>query len=152
MIYKLISTKGEITATSLGDDAAHSLDIGSISPHSFLRISEVEGAGDGAFVKVTSGGTTVTSTNGSYLPAASTITLVPEGERPSVLQDTPIGLEDGLGGIRLEGGAGSGNSVGRFGFLTYDRGLTNYTVSAINSTSGGSHDCHILVEEVAFIG
>ena len=152
MIYKLISTKGEISETTLADDAAHSLDIGSISPHSFLRISEVEGAGDGAFVKVTSAGTAVTSTNGTYLPAASTITLVPEGERPSILQDTPIGLEDGLGGIRLEGGAGSGNSAGRFGFLTYDRGLTNYTVSAINSTGGGSNDCHILVEEVAFIG
>jgi len=151
MIYKLISTKGEITATTLGDDAAHSLTIGAISPHSYLRVSEIDGAGDGAFVKITAAGTAVTTTNGTYLPPASAITLVPEGERPSILSDSPIGLEDGLGSIRLEGGGGSGNSVGRFNFLSYDRGLTGYTISALNSTAGGSNDCHILVEEVALV-
>ena len=48
-----------------------------------LRISEF--GGQDGFVKVTQEGTAVTATNGSYIRANSTITIVPE-ERPKSIQ------------------------------------------------------------------
>ena len=69
------------------NDSAASLVVGYLSPGASLRISEF--GGQDGFVKVTQEGTAVTATNGSYIRANSTITIVPE-ERPKSIRTCRI--------------------------------------------------------------
>ena len=143
---KLVRTVGTITASTMGDDAAHSLDCGTLTPFTSLRISEV--GGQDAFVKITEAGTAVTSTNGVLLKANSTILLSPDsrpdvGEGFVVLDGTDSSSSNAGDTITLE----SGNDTTGSTALFLDRGENNFTLSAINETSGS--DAGIQVEVVS---
>ena len=143
---KLVRTVGTITASTMGDDAAHSLDCGRLTPFTSLRISEV--GGQDAFVKITEAGTAVTSTNGILLKANSTVLLSPDtrpdvGEGFVVLDGTDSDSSNAGDTITLE----SGNDTTGSTALFLDRGENNFTLSAINETSGS--DAGIQVEVVS---
>ena len=143
---KLVRTVGTITASTMGDDAAHSLDCGTLTPFTSLRISEV--GGKDAFVKITEAGTAVTSTNGILLKANSTVLLSPDsrpdvGEGFVVLDGTDSDSSNAGDTITLE----SGNDTTGSTALFLDRGENNFTLSAINETSGS--DAGIQVEVVS---
>ena len=89
MALKLVRHAGTITASTMGDDAAHGLELGKLVKGHAIRVNEF--GGNDVFVKLTNAddSTTVTSSNGLYLRANTTITLVPEGDRsPIVGSDT----------------------------------------------------------------
>ena len=67
MAIKLIRHAGTISASTMGDDAAHSLDCGLMGKGQVLRVSEF--AGQDVFVKVTDSdtATAVTASKGIYL-------------------------------------------------------------------------------------
>ena len=143
---KLVRTVGTITASTMGDDAAHSLDCGTLTPFTSLRVSEV--GGQDAFVKITEAGTAVTSTNGVLLKANSTILLSPDsrpdvGEGFVVLDGTDSSSSNAGDTITLE----SGNDTTGSTALFLDRGENNFTLSAINETSGS--DAGVQVEVVS---
>ena len=145
---KLVRTVGTITASTMGDDAAHSLDCGTLTPFTSLRVSEV--GGQDAFVKITEAGTAVTSTNGILLKANSTVLLSPDtrpdvGEGFVVLDGTDSSSSNAGDTITLE----SGNDTTGSTALFLDRGENNFTLSAINETSGS--DAGIQVEVVSQI-
>ena len=146
---KLVRTVGTITASTMGDDAAHSLDCGTLTPFTSLRVSEV--GGQDAFVKITEAGTAVTSTNGILLKANSTVLLSPDsrpdvGEGFVVLDGTDSSSSNAGDTITLE----SGNDTTGSTALFLDRGENNFTLSAINETSGS--DAGIQVEVVSQVG
>ena len=87
MALKLIRHVGTITATTLGDDAAHGLALGKLGNGNAFRVNEF--GGNDIFIKVTSidAQTAVTATNGMYLKGGTTITVVPEGDRPAITGD-----------------------------------------------------------------
>ena len=143
---KLVRTVGTITASTMGDDAAHSLDCGTLTPFTSFRVSEV--GGQDAFVKITEAGTAVTSTNGILLKANSTVLLSPDtrpdvGEGFVVLDGTDSDSSNAGDTITLE----SGNDTTGSTALFLDRGENNFTLSAINETSGS--DAGIQVEVVS---
>ena len=143
---KLVRTVGTITASTMGDDAAHSLDCGTLTPFTSLRVSEV--GGQDAFVKITEAGTAVTSTNGILLKANSTVLLSPDtrpdvGEGFVVLDGTDSDSSNAGDTITLE----SGNDTTGSTALFLDRGENNFTLSANNETSGS--DAGIQVEVVS---
>ena len=89
MALKLIRHVGTITASTLGDDAAHGLALGKLGNGNAFRVNEF--AGKDVFIKVTSidQRTAVTSSNGLYVRGSSSVTVVPEGNRsPIVGSDT----------------------------------------------------------------
>ena len=146
---KLVRTVGTITASTMGDDAAPSLDCGSLTPFTSLRISEV--GGQDAFVKITEAGTAVTSTNGILLKANSTVLLSPDtrpdvGEGFVVLDGTDSDSSNAGDTITLE----SGNDTTGSTALFLDRGENNFTLSAINETAGS--DAGVQVEVVSQVG
>ena len=143
---KLVRTVGTITASTMGDDAAHSLDCGTLTPFTSLRVSEV--GGQDAFVKITEAGTAVTSTNGILLKANSTVLLSPDtrpdvGEGFVVLDGTDSSSSNAGDTITLESGNDSTGST----ILFLNRGENNFTLSAINETAGS--DAGIQVEVVS---
>ena len=75
MALKLVRFIGSIT---LGDDNASGIEIGKLGGGSAFRISEF--GGQDIFFKITlnSDRTAVTATNGMYLKASTSITVVPE--------------------------------------------------------------------------
>ena len=124
------------------NDSAASLVVGYLSPGASLRISEF-GAQDG-FVKVTQEGTAVTATNGSYIRANSTITIVPE-ERPKSIQVISATSADPVVLTVADRGAGTGINhpfavAEQVSFVDSDVAawntlITNVNVSAISSTT-----------------
>ena len=147
MAIRLIRHIGIIN--TLGDDAAHSLDVGVISPNSALRVTEV--GGNDVSVKVTEGGTAATATNGITLKANSSTLIVPDtkptmGPGEVLLNGTDVtGTTDAGERIDLEAGVAATGGT----HLFYDRAETNFTLSAINETSGS--DAIIRVEEVTHV-
>lgn len=79
MAFKLVRFCGGIPVGTTADDAAHALDLTTLTPSGAYRVSEY--AGQDCFIRVTNEGTAVTATTGHYLKASSSITVVPE-ERP----------------------------------------------------------------------
>ena len=156
MALKLIRHVGTITATTLGDDAAHGLALGKLGQSNVFRISEF--GGQDVFVKITSidQRTTVTSSNGIYLRANNTITLVPEGNR------SPIVGSDTGARVALDGTDSDGSDAGDIvildghlndnsevsdvgGAVLVDAAEENYFISVINETSGSDGAVHIEV-------
>ena len=141
MAIKLIRHAGTITASTMGDDAAHSLDCGLMGKGQVLRVSEF--AGQDIFIKVTSIDlqTAVTSSNGMYLKGGTTITVVPEADRPSITGD------DGAFFIVQDTAADAGDKI----LNEDDTGhgiLLNaaeeaYFLSAINETAGSDGAVHV---------
>ena len=144
MAFRLVKHIGIIN--TLGDDAAHSLDVGVISPNSAIRVTEV--GGNDVSVKITEAGTAATATNGFTLKA-NTSTLITPDTKPTMgpgevlLDGTDSDSSNAGDTITLESGVDStGKTV-----LFYNRAESNFTLSAINETSGS--DAVIRVEEVA---
>jgi len=130
MALKLIRHVGTITASTLGDDAAHGLALGKLGNGNAFRVNEF--GGNDVFIKVTSidQRTAVTSSNGLYLRANNTVNIVPEGDRsPIVGGDT--GARVALDGTDADGlNAGSG--------VLINAAEENYFISVINETGSGS--------------
>ena len=156
MALKLIRHVGTITASDLADDTASGLALGKLGNGNAFRVSEF--AGQDVFIKVTSidQRTTVTSSNGLYLRANNTITVVPEGNRsPIVGSDTGarVALDgtdsDGsdAGDIVILDGHLNANSVVSDvgGAVLVDAAEENYFISVINETAGSDGAVHIEV-------
>jgi hypothetical protein len=133
---------------TLGDDAAHSLDLGVLSPNSAVRVTEV--GGNDVSVKITEAGTAATATNGFTLKANTSTLLTPDtkptmGPGEVLLNGTDSSSSNAGDTITLESGVDStGKTV-----LFYNRAESNFTLSAINETSGS--DAVVRVEEVAHV-
>ena len=156
MALKLIRHCGTIAATDLADDTAAGLALGKLGNGNAFRLSEF--GGQDVFIKVTSidQRTTVTSSNGLYLRANNTITVVPEGNRsPIVGSDTGarVALDgtdtDGsdAGDIVILDGHLNANSVVSDvgGAVLVDAAEENYFISVINETAGSDGAVHIEV-------
>ena len=148
MAFRRVQTLGTITASTLGDDAAHSLTGLVLSPNSGIRVNEF--AGQDVFVKLTLAGTAVTATNGTYVKASSSVIIHPE-EKPRsgpgniLLDGTDSSSSDAGDGLIAESGVDStGKTV-----LQYNRAEDNFTLSVKNETNGSDGGVH--VEEVTHI-
>ena len=144
MAFRLVKHIGIIN--TLGDDAAHSLDLGIISPNSAIRVTEV--GGNDVSVKITEAGTAATATNGFTLKANTSTLLTPDtkptmGPGEVLLDGTDSDSSNAGDTITLE----SGNDTTGSTALFLDRGEINFTLSAINETSGS--DAGIQVEVVS---
>jgi len=156
MALKLIRHVGTITASDLADDTASGLALGKLGNGNAFRVSEF--AGQDVFIKVTSidQRTTVTSSNGLYLRANNTVTVVPEGNRsPIVGSDTGarVALDgtdsDGsdAGDIVILDGHLNANSVVSDvgGAVLVDAAEENYFISVINETASSDGAVHVEV-------
>ena len=153
MALKLIRHVGTITASTLGDDAAHGLALGKLGNGNAFRLSEF--GGQDVFIKVTSidQRTTVTSSNGLYLRANNTITVVPEGNRsPIVGGDT--GARVALDGTDSDGSdAGDlvhldgtdSDSLNAGSGVLLNSAEENYFLSVINETASSDGAVHVEV-------
>ena len=153
MALKLIRHVGTITASTLGDDAAHGLALGKLGNGNAFRVNEF--AGKDVFIKVTSidQRTTVTSSNGLYLRANNTITVVPEGNRsPIVGGDT--GARVALDGTDSDGSdAGDlvhldgtdSDSLNAGSGVLLNAAEENYFLSVINETASSDGAVHVEV-------
>ena len=147
MALKLVRFIGSIT---LGDDNASGIEIGKLGGGAAFRISEF---GDQEiFFKITlaSDRTSVTATNGMYLKASTSITVVPEemirnGEGKALLDGTDSSSSDAGSFISMEDATDASSNVGNA--LQYNFGQTSYFISIINETAGSNGK--IYVQEVA---
>ena len=141
MALKLIRHVGTITASTLGDDAAHGLALGKLGNGNAFRVSEF--AGNDIFIKVTSidAQTAVTATNGMYLKGGTTITVVPEGDRPAITGD------DGKFFIVQDTAANAGDKIlnedDSGGAIIINAAEEAYFLSAINETAGSDAGVHV---------
>ena len=147
MALKLVRFIGSIT---LGDDNASGIEIGKLGGGSVFRISEF--GGQDIFFKITlnSDRTAVTATNGMYLKASTSITVVPEeiirnGEGKALLDGTDSSSSDAGSFISMEDATDEASNVGNA--LQYNFGQTSYFISIINETAGSNGK--IYVQEVA---
>ena len=149
MAIKLIRHAGTITASTMGDDAAHSLDCGLMGKGQALRVNEF--GGQDVFIKVTDSdtATAVTASNGIYLKASSSILIVPEGSRfkniggetgGRIVQNTAANDSDP---ITLEGT--DENSLDEHDRILLDGAEVGVTLSAINETAGSDGGVHVEV-------
>ena len=156
MALKLIRHCGTIAATDLADDTAAGLALGKLGNGNAFRLSEF--GGQDVFIKVTSidQRTTVTSSNGLYLRANNTITVVPEGNRsPIVGSDTGARValdgtdsdQSDAGDIVILDGHLNANSVVSDvgGAVLIDAAEENYFISVINETASSDGAVHIEV-------
>ena len=149
MAIKLIRHAGTITASTMGDDAAHSLDCGLMGKGQALRVNEF--GGQDVFIKVTDSdtGTAVTSSNGLYLRANTSVIISPEGSRfkniggetgVRVVQDTAANAGDP---IVFEGT--DENRLDENDRFLLDGAEVTVTLSAINETGGSDGAVHVEV-------
>ena len=153
MALKLIRHVGTITASDLADDTASGLALGKLGNGNAFRVSEF--AGQDVFIKVTSidQRTTVTSSNGLYLRANNTVTVVPEGNRsPIVGSDT--GARVALDGTDSDGSdAGDlvhldgtdSDSLNAGSGVLLNSAEENYFLSVINETASSDGAVHVEV-------
>ena len=153
MALKLIRHCGTIATTDLADDTAAGLALGKLGNGNAFRLSEF--GGQDVFIKVTSidQRTTVTSSNGLYLRANNTITVVPEGNRsPIVGGDT--GARVALDGTDSDGSdAGDlvhldgtdSDSLNAGSGVLLNAAEENYFLSVINETASSDGAVHVEV-------
>ena len=153
MALKLIRHVGTITASDLADDTASGLALGKLGNGNAFRVNEF--AGQDVFIKVTSidQRTTVTSSNGLYLRANNTVTVVPEGNRsPIVGSDT--GARVALDGTDSDGSdAGDlvhldgtdSDSLNAGSGVLLNAAEENYFLSVINETATSDGAVHVEV-------
>ena len=146
MALKLIRHVGTITASTLGDDAAHGLALGKLGNGNAFRVNEF--GGNDLFIKVTSidQRTAVTSSNGLYLRANTSVTIVPEGNRSPIvggdtgarvaLDGTDSDQSDAGDLIHLDGTDSDSLNAGSGVLL--NAAEENYFLSVINETGSGS--------------
>ena len=149
MAIKLIRHAGTIPVSTMGDDAAHSVDCGLLGKGQVIRVSEF--GGQDVFVKVTDSdtATAATSSNGIYLKSSSSILIVPEGSRfkniggetgGRVVQDTAANAGDP---IVFDGT--DENGLDEHDRLLLDGAEVTVTLSAINETAGSDGGVHVEV-------
>ena len=149
MAIKLVRHAGTITVSTMGDDAAHSVDCGLLGKGQVIRVSEF--GGQDVFVKVTDSdtATAATSSNGIYLKSSSSILIVPEGSRfkniggetgGRVVQDTAANAGDP---IVFDGT--DENGLDEHDRLLLDGAEVGVTLSAINETAGSDGGVHVEV-------
>ena len=149
MAIKLVRHAGTITVSTMGNDAAHSIDCGLMGKGQALRVNEF--GGQDVFIKVTDSdtATAATSSNGIYLKGSTSILIVPEGSRfkniggetgGRVVQDTAANAGDP---IVLEGT--DENSLDEHDRLLLDGAEVGVTLSAINETNGSDAGVHVEV-------
>ena len=156
MALKLIRHVGTITASDLADDTASGLALGKLGNGNAFRVNEF--AGQDVFIKVTSidQRTTVTSSNGLYLRANNTVTIVPEGNRSPIvggdtgarvaLDGTDSDSSDAGDIVILDGHLNDNSEVSDVGgAVLVDAAEENYFISVINETSGSDGAVHIEV-------
>jgi|TARA_B110000196_G_C20998683_1_gene591917 hypothetical protein len=124
MAFKLIRHCGGVPASTTADDAAHGLDLTTLSPAGAYRVSEY--AGQDCFIRITNEGTAVTATTGYYLKAGTSIVVVPE-ERPlSIHIDSATNANPAV--------LSTTGRVSDHGFVAGDQvAMTNCSVSAWNT-------------------
>ena len=149
MALKLIRHVGTITASTLGDDAAHGLALGKLGAGNAFRVNEF--GGQDVFIKVTDTdtATAATSSNGLYLRANTSVLIVPDGSRFKniggetggfVVQDTAANAGDP---IVFDGT--DENSLDEHDRLLLDGAEVTVTLSAINETAGSDGGVHVEV-------
>ena len=150
MSFKTLRNAGTISASTLGDDAAHDVDIGKLSLATSFRVTEF--GGNDVFFLISEDYSTVTSTNGFYLKAGST-TIVNPSVRPRSAVASPVALSgtdsdssDAGDQILLEEGT-VGAAYDDGSYLLFDHDPTGYRISVINETGGS--DGAVYVEEVS---
>ena len=156
MALKLIRHVGTITASDLADDTASGLALGKLGNGNAFRVSEF--AGQDVFIKVTSidQRTTVTSSNGLYLRANNTVTIVPEGNRSPIvggdtgarvaLDGTDSDQSDAGDIVILDGHLNDNSEVSDVGgAVLVDGAEVNYFISVINETASSDGAVHIEV-------
>ena len=153
MALKLIRHVGTIATSDLADDTAAGLALGKLGNGNAFRLNEF--GGQDVFIKVTSidQRTTVTSSNGLYLRANNTITVVPEGNRsPIVGGDT--GARVALDGTDSDGSdAGDlvhldgtdSDSLNAGSGVLLNSAEENYFLSVINETASSDGAVHVEV-------
>jgi len=145
MALKLIRHVGTITASTLGDDAAHGLALGKLGNGNAFRVNEF--AGKDVFVKVTSidQRTAVTSSNGLYVRGSSSVTVVPEGNRsPIVGGDT--GARVALNQTDSDGSNAGDIVLLETGFaLLLNAAEQSFHLSVINETATSDGAVHVEV-------
>ena len=153
MALKLIRHVTTVAATGLADDTAAGVLLGKLGNGNAFRLSEF--GGNDVFVKLTNAddSTTVTSSNGLYLRANTTITLVPEGDRsPIVGSDTGARVAlDGTdtdssdaGDIVILDGTDS-DSANAGDAVLLDAAEQSFFLSVINETATSDGAVHIEV-------
>ena len=145
MSFKTLRVAGTVTATQLADDTAIEANLGKLSPSSSFRVTEF--GGQDVLFLISDDYPTASSTNGFYLKASTSTTVVPDVERAlRFASGVPVAQNDdddtNANAIILE--AGTSDSPG---FLLYDRAETEFRISVINETAGS--DGAVYVEEVA---
>jgi len=144
MSFKTLRVAGTVTAAQTADDAAHEAIIGKLSPASSYRVTEF--VGNDVLFLISDDYPTASSTNGFYLKASTSTTVVPDVERAlRFASGVPVAQNDdddtNANAIILE--AGTSDSPG---FLLYDRAETEFRISVINETAGS--DGAVYVEEI----
>ena len=141
MALKLVRHAGTITASTMGDDAAHGLELGKLVKGHAVRVNEF--AGQDVFIKVTSIDlqTAVTATNGMYLKGGTSINVVPEAVRPAITGD------DGKFFIVQNTAANEGDKIlledDTGGAVIINAAEEAYFISAINETAGSDGAVHV---------
>ena len=145
MALKLIRHVGTIATSDLADDTAAGLALGKLGNGNAFRLNEF--GGQDVFIKVTSidQRTTVTSSNGLYLRANTTVTLVPEGERsPIIGSDT--GARVALNQTDSDGSNAGDIVLLETGFaLLLDAAEQSFHLSVINETATNDGAVHVEV-------
>jgi len=141
MALKLVRHAGTITASTMGDDAAHGLELGKLVKGHAIRVNEF--AGKDIFIKVTSIDlqTEATSSNGMYVKGGTSVTVVPESDRPSIIGD------DGKFFIVQDTAANAGDKItledDSGGSIIINAAEEQYFLSAINETGGQDAGLHV---------
>ena len=145
MALKLIRHVTTVAATDLADDTATGVLLGKLGNGNAFRLSEF--GGNDVFVKITNSddATTVTSSNGLYLRANTTVTLVPEGERsPIIGSDT--GARVALNQTDSDGSNAGDILLLETGFaLLLDAAEQSFHLSVINETATNDGAVHVEV-------
>ena len=141
MALKLVRHAGTITASTMGDDAAHGLELGKLVRGNAIRVNEF--AGQDIFIKVTGidAQTAVTSSNGMYVKGGTSVTVVPEGDRAPILGD------DGKFFIVQNTAADEGDKIlledDTGGAVIINAAEEAYFISVINETAGSDGAVHV---------
>ena len=141
MALKLVKHAGTITASTMGDDAAHSLELGKLAKGHAIRVNEF--AGQDIFIKITNTNesTAVTSSNGMYVKGGTSVTVVPEGDRPNLIGD------DGSFFVVQDTSANAGDKIlledDTNNAILLNAAEQQYLLSAINETAGSDGGVHV---------
>ena len=152
MALKLVRYVGVVTSATLGDDAAHSIDLGGLGSGNAFRVTEI--GGRAVLIKITNEGTACTATNGMVIAANKDALVLPEEKSTSVSAISATNADPVVFTVNNGHGFKVGDQVGMTDCATagwntlitngnitvvtnYDHGRDSITVDK-NSTSTGA--------------